>query len=43
MGVTQAHHTLEHSNNFEGLNIMGRYYSEKFASLLTALGSIDDG
>ena len=43
MGVTQAHHTLEHSNNVEGLNIMGRYYSEKFASLLTALGSIDDG
>jgi hypothetical protein len=43
MGVTQAHHTLEHSNNVEGLNIMGRYYSEKFASLLTALGGIDDG
>jgi Protein of unknown function (DUF1552) len=42
-GVTQAHHTLEHSNNVEGLNIMGRYYSEKFASLLTALGGIDDG
>jgi hypothetical protein len=42
-GVTQAHHTLEHSNNVEGLNIMGRYYSEKFAGLLTALGSIDDG
>jgi hypothetical protein len=42
-GVTQAHHTLEHSNNVEGLNIMGRYYSQKFASLLDALGSIDDG
>ena len=42
-GVTQAHHTLEHSNNVEGLNIMGRYYSEKFASLLSALGGIDDG
>ena len=42
-GVNQAHHTLEHSNDVEGLNIMGRYYSEKFASLLKALGSIDDG
>ena len=42
-GVTQAHHTLEHSNNVEGQNIMGRYYSEKFANLLSALKSIDDG
>ena len=42
-GVEQAHHTLEHSNNVQGLNIMGRYYSEKFAALLTALKSIDDG
>jgi hypothetical protein len=42
-GVTQAHHTLEHSNNVAGLNIMGTYYSEKFAALLSALKSIDDG
>jgi hypothetical protein len=42
-GVTKAHHTLEHSNDVEGLNIMGRYYSQKFGSLLDALGSVDDG
>ncbi|HEY6081096.1 MAG TPA: DUF1552 domain-containing protein [Polyangiaceae bacterium] len=42
-GVSQAHHTLEHSNNVAGQNTMGRYYSEKFAALLAALGSIDDG
>jgi len=42
-GVNQAHHTLEHSNDVKGLNIMGRYYSEKFAKLLTALKGIDDG
>lgn len=42
-GVTQAHHTLEHSNGVAKLNIMGRYYSEKFAALLSALKSIDDG
>jgi hypothetical protein len=42
-GVDQAHHTLEHSNNVAGQNIMGRYYSEKFAELLTALKGIDDG
>jgi hypothetical protein len=42
-GVEQAHHSLEHGDNVEGLNIMGRYYSEKFAALLTALKSIDDG
>lgn len=42
-GVTQAHHTLEHSNDVEGLNTMGRYYSEKFAKLLTALKAVDDG
>ena len=33
-GVSQAHHTLEHSNDVEGQNIMGRYYTEKFAELL---------
>jgi hypothetical protein len=42
-GVSQAHHTLEHSNNVEGLNTLGRYYSEKFAGLLSALKEIDDG
>lgn len=42
-GVTQAHHSLEHSNNVSALNTMGTYYAEKFASLLTALKSIDDG
>lgn len=42
-GVTQAHHTLEHSNDVAGQNIMGRYYTEKFANLLSALKSIDDG
>jgi Protein of unknown function (DUF1552) len=42
-GINQAHHTLEHSNNVAGLNTMGRYYAEKFAMLLSALKSIDDG
>ncbi|HET8940334.1 MAG TPA: DUF1552 domain-containing protein [Polyangiales bacterium] len=42
-GVNQAHHTLEHSNNVSGLNIMGRFYAEKFAKLLSELKSIDDG
>lgn len=42
-GVKQAHHTLEHGNDVAGLNTMGRYYSEKFATLLTALKGIDDG
>ncbi len=42
-GVTKAHHTLEHSNDVAGLNIMGNFYAEKFAALLTALKSIDDG
>jgi hypothetical protein len=42
-GVSQAHHTLEHSNDVEGQNIMGRYYTEKFANLLAALKGIDDG
>jgi hypothetical protein len=42
-GVNQAHHTLEHSNNVAGLNVMGRFYAERFASLLSALKSIDDG
>jgi hypothetical protein len=42
-GVSQAHHTLEHSNDVAGQNIMGRYYTEKFAKLLAALKGIDDG
>jgi hypothetical protein len=43
MGVNQAHHTLEHSNNVAGQNTMGKFYAGKFAALLTALKSIDDG
>lgn len=42
-GVTQAHHTLEHSNDVAGQNIMGKYYTGKFNSLLDALAGIDDG
>jgi hypothetical protein len=42
-GVTQAHHTLEHSNNVMGLNTIDPYYAEKFAALLVALKGIDDG
>jgi len=42
-GVDEAHHSLEHSNDVEGQNIVDRYYSEKFAALLDALKSIDDG
>jgi hypothetical protein len=42
-GVDRAHHTLEHSNDVPGLNIMGTFYAEKFARLLTNLSSIDDG
>ena len=42
-GVERAHHTLEHSNDVEGLNVMGTFYAEKFAKLLDALKSIDDG
>jgi hypothetical protein len=42
-GVDKAHHSLEHSNDIAGQNVMGTYFSEKFAALLTALESIDDG
>jgi hypothetical protein len=42
-GVERAHHTLEHSNDVEGQNIMGGYFSAKFARLLAALKAIDDG
>src|SRR4029078_5890262 len=41
-GVTKAHHTLEHSNDVAGLDIMGTFYSEKFAALLTTLKGIND-
>jgi hypothetical protein len=42
-GVSEAHHSLEHGNDVDGLNTMGRYYSQKFAALLAALKGIDDG
>ena len=42
-GVHKAHHTLEHSGDVESLVKIDTYYSEKFANLLTALKSIDDG
>jgi hypothetical protein len=42
-GVDKAHHSLEHGNDVAGQNIMGTYFSAKFAQLLTALKSIDDG
>ncbi len=42
-GVHKAHHTLEHSGDVESLVKIDTYYSEKFAALLTALKSIDDG
>jgi hypothetical protein len=42
-GVDSAHHQLEHGDDVEGQNIMGRYFSEKFARLLAGLKSIDDG
>jgi hypothetical protein len=42
-GVDKAHHTLEHSNDVAGQNIMGGYFAGKFAALLAALKGIDDG
>ena len=42
-GVHQAHHQLEHSGNVEQLVKIDTYYSEKFAALLAAMKSIDDG
>jgi hypothetical protein len=41
--VDNAHHTLEHSNDVAGQNIMGTYFSSKFALLLSSLKGIDDG
>jgi Protein of unknown function (DUF1552) len=42
-GVHTAHHTLEHNGDVAGLVKIDTYYSEKFAGMLTALKSIDDG
>jgi hypothetical protein len=42
-GVDKAHHTLEHSNDVAGQNIMATYFAGKFAALLAALKTIDDG
>jgi hypothetical protein len=42
-GIHKAHHTLEHNGDVESLVKIDTYYSEKFASLLAALKSVDDG
>lgn len=42
-GIHSAHHQLEHSGNVDALVKIDTYYSEKFAALLTAIKSIDDG
>jgi hypothetical protein len=42
-GVDKAHHTMEHANDVAGQNIMGTYFSSKFALLLSSLKAIDDG
>jgi Protein of unknown function (DUF1552) len=42
-GIHTAHHTLEHNGDVESLVKLDTYYSEKFAALLTALKSVDDG
>ena len=42
-GVHSAHHQMEHNGNVEGLVKIDTYYAEKFAGLLTALKSVDDG
>jgi Protein of unknown function (DUF1552) len=42
-GVHAAHHTLEHNGDVASLVKLDTYYSEKFAGLLTALKSVDDG
>ena len=42
-GIHKAHHTLEHSGDVDSLVKIDTYYAEKFAGLLTALKSIDDG
>lgn len=42
-GVSEAHHSLEHAGNVTKQNLTDSYYSEKFAGLLAALKTIDDG
>jgi hypothetical protein len=42
-GVDKAHHSLEHSNDVAGQNVMGGYFAGKFARLLAALKGIADG
>jgi Protein of unknown function (DUF1552) len=42
-GIHSAHHTLEHNGDVDSLVKIDSYYSEKFAGLLTALKSVDDG
>ena len=42
-GVHKAHHSLEHNGDVDGLVKIDTYYSEKFAGLLSALKSVDDG
>ena len=42
-GIHRAHHQLEHSGNVDDLVTIDTYYAEKFAGLLTALKSVDDG
>jgi Protein of unknown function (DUF1552) len=42
-GIHKAHHTLEHSGDVESLVKIDTYYAEKFAGLLGALKSVDDG
>jgi hypothetical protein len=42
-GIHTAHHTLEHNGDVDSLVKLDSYYSEKFASLLTAMKSVDDG
>jgi len=42
-GIHAAHHSLEHSGNVDALVKIDTYYAEKFAALLAALKSVDDG
>ena len=42
-GIHRAHHALEHSGDIESLVKIDTYYAEKFADLLAALKSVDDG
>jgi hypothetical protein len=42
-GIHTAHHTLEHNGDVDSLVKLDSYYSEKFANLLTAMKSVDDG